>query len=74
MKCQAHLYDITALALRKGFKDKLNLFILQERKQRLSIYTKSYLLAFTPKVIWCWEYNLLAFTPKVIWRWEYKLV
>lgn len=56
MKCQAHLYDITALALRKGFKDKLNLFILQERKQRLRVH------------------NLLAFTPKVIWRWEYKLV
>ena len=48
MKCQAHLYDVIALALGRRFTNKLNLFILQERKLRFSkgmLFDKDYTMS-----------------------------
>lgn len=39
MICQHNIFEATALALGKYFKDQLNLFILQKRKPRLSKVT-----------------------------------
>ena len=48
MKCQTHLYEVTALALGRGFTNKLNLFILQESKLRFSedtLFDKDYTMS-----------------------------